>query len=202
MRIAITGPSGSGKTRLAAELARTLPVRHVEIDALHHGPNWQEASAEELRSRVDAALDDVRGWVVDGNYERKLGRLVIDAADTVVWLDLPRRVWLPRLLWRTARRWVTRQALWNGNRETLRGVLGGRDALVPFAWRSFAARRRRYPVELAPYPVVRLSTREAIERFLATAERGEVTRPGGTTPGARSPAPRPWRPDSAGRRGL
>jgi adenylate kinase family enzyme len=39
MRIAITGPSGSGKTTLAAAIARTHGLRHVEIDALHHGPN-------------------------------------------------------------------------------------------------------------------------------------------------------------------
>ena len=45
MRIAITGPGGSGKTTLAAELARTLGIRHVEIDALHHGPNWESCGA-------------------------------------------------------------------------------------------------------------------------------------------------------------
>lgn len=49
MRIAITGPSGSGKTTLAAELARTLGIRHVEIDALHHGPNWESCGVDVLR---------------------------------------------------------------------------------------------------------------------------------------------------------
>ena len=44
------------------------------------------------------------GWVIDGTYLRKLGPLVLDAADTVVWLDLPMRVWMPRLLRRTVRR--------------------------------------------------------------------------------------------------
>lgn len=32
------------------------------------------------------------GWVLDGTYERKLGTLVLDAADTAVRLDLPIRV--------------------------------------------------------------------------------------------------------------
>jgi adenylate kinase family enzyme len=47
MRIAVIGPSGSGKTRLAGRLAGVLGVAHVELDALHHGPNW------ESRRRVD-----------------------------------------------------------------------------------------------------------------------------------------------------
>jgi len=108
--------------------------------------------------------------VIDGAYRGKIGDLVLARADTVVWLDLPRRVWLPRLLRRTARRLVMREALWNGNRETLRGVLWDRNALIPFAWRSFSERRRRYPTELAPYPVVRLRTPRDVQRFLATVD--------------------------------
>ena len=105
--------------------------------------------------------------MIDGSYRGKLGDLVLARADTVIWLDLPRRVWLPRLLWRTARRMVLREELWNGNRETLRAVLWQRDALIPFAWRSFADRRRRYPIELARYPVLRLRTTREVARFLA-----------------------------------
>jgi hypothetical protein len=110
--------------------------------------------------------------VIDGAYRGKIGDLVLARADTIVWLDLPRRVWLPRLLRRTARRLVMREELWNGNRETLRGVLWDRDALIPFAWRSFSERRRRYPTELAPYPVVRLRTPRDVQRFLATVAPG------------------------------
>ena len=63
--------------------------------------------------------------MIDGAYRSKLGHLTIDAADTVVWLDLPRRIWLPRLLWRTLGRVVLREELWNGNRESLRNVALG-----------------------------------------------------------------------------
>ena len=57
MRIAITGPSGSGKTTLAVEIARTLGIPHVEIDALHHGPNWESCGVDVLRERVLTATD-------------------------------------------------------------------------------------------------------------------------------------------------
>jgi hypothetical protein len=113
--------------------------------------------------------------LIDGAYRSKLGNLVLARADTVVWLDLPRRVWLPRLLRRTIRRLLMQEQLWNGNRETLRGVLWAPDALIPIAWRSFAARRHRYPKDLASYPVLRLRSRRAVAQFLATARRDEVT---------------------------
>ena len=113
------GSSCSGKTTLAARLAAALGVAHVELDALHHGPNWQEASAEELRARVEAELDGLDGWVTDGNYMGKLGMWLIDQADTIVWLDPPLRTLLPRIYRRTRQRRRDRVELWNpGNFET------------------------------------------------------------------------------------
>jgi adenylate kinase family enzyme len=164
----IASASGTGKTTFGRALAARLGVPFHELDALNHGPRWTEATAEELRALVEPLVASPT-WVIDGAYRSKLGDLVLARADTVVWLDLPRRVWLPRLLRRTARRVLTREKLWNGNRETLHGVLWARDALIPIAWRSFAERRRRYPSELAPYPVVRLRTTRDVARFLATA---------------------------------
>jgi adenylate kinase family enzyme len=87
-RIWIKGGSGSGKTTLAKELARRLDLEHVELDALHHDANCTAAPAQLLQERVRCALDDVRGWVVDGNYDSKLGTLVLDRAELIVWLDL------------------------------------------------------------------------------------------------------------------
>jgi len=75
-------------------------------------------------------------------------------------------VWLPRLLRRTARRIVRREELWAGNRESLRGAFWGRDALIPFALRNYRRRRRIYPVELAPYNVVRLRTTRQVAAWL------------------------------------
>jgi len=116
MRIAITGPSGSGKTSLAAELARTAGLRHVEIDALHHGPNWESCGPDVLRERVLAAIEE-DGWVTDSTYHTMLGDLVSGSADVLVWLDLP----IPLVMWRLLRRTHVRSRdkieLWNGNVE-------------------------------------------------------------------------------------
>ena len=170
-RVAILGTaSGCGKTTVGRALAGRLGVRFVELDALHHGPGWTEATAEELRAKVEPIVGG-DSWVIDGGYQGKIGDMVLERADTVVWLDLPTRVWLPRLLRRTARRVVRREELWNGNRETLRNVVFSRDSLVLFALRNAPRRRRDYPERLARFHVVRLRSQREVDRWLAEAAR-------------------------------
>jgi Shikimate kinase len=168
LRIAIiASASGNGKTTLGRALAQRLAVPFLELDALVHGPNWTETPDAELRRRVEPVVHS-DGWVIDGVYQRKLGTLVLDAADTVVWLDQPLHVWLPRLVRRTWRRLRGREALWNGNRETLRGAVGGRQSLFGYAVRMHFARRGEWPRTLARYPVVRLRSPAEVERWLAS----------------------------------
>ncbi|MBV8713756.1 MAG: hypothetical protein JOZ65_01695 [Chloroflexi bacterium] len=145
-RINVRGASGSGKTTLASELALRLGVPHIELDALHHGPNWAEPTREEFRARVRAAMDAAPdGWVIDGNYDTKLGTLVTGAADRVVWLDPPLHTVLRRVVARTYYRITRRVTLWNGNRESWQGVLWGRDALIWWTLRAFFRHRREWP---------------------------------------------------------
>jgi adenylate kinase family enzyme len=166
--VIVASASGSGKTTLGRTLAERLSVPFVELDALVHRPGWAETPDEELRTLV-APIVASDGWVIDGAYRGKLGDTVLAAADTVVWLDLPRRIWLPRLVRRTWRRVRRREELWNGNRETWRNVLWGGDALLPFALRNYPRRRRLYPVELSRFRLVRLRSTAEVARFLAEA---------------------------------
>lgn len=164
----IASASGSGKTTFGRELARRLRVPFVELDALVHGPNWTETPDDELRSLLEPVLAG-DGWVIDGGYWGKIGGLVLAQADVVVWIDLPIRVWLPRLARRTVRRLRGHEEIWNANRETLRSAIWGRDALIPYALRAHFRHRRQYPVRLTPYAVVRLRTQAEVERFVSAA---------------------------------
>jgi hypothetical protein len=163
----IASASGNGKTTLAREIARRLGTSAIELDALVHGPNWQETPDDELRETLTPMLRR-ESWVCDGTYRHKIGDLVLDRADLIVWLDLPVVVWLPRLLRRTLRRVRGREPLWNDNTESLASALGGKDALIPFALRSHFKRRREWPRELAQRRVVRLRTRRDVAAFLET----------------------------------
>jgi adenylate kinase family enzyme len=169
-RVAVVGTSGSGKTTVGRKLAATLGVPYIELDALHHiGPNWTEASADELSEKVaDAIAGD--GWVVDGNYEGKIGDLVVDRADTLVWLDLPLRVSLARLWWRTSRRIRDDVELWGGNKESWKSAFWGRESLFAWTIRSHVRRRRTMPARLARLPhlrVVHLRTQAEVDDWLA-----------------------------------
>lgn len=170
-RVSVAGISGSGKTTFARALAARLGVPYVELDALHHGPNWTEATADELRARVEAAITAAPdGWVIDGNYRSKLDDIVLAQADTLVWLELPLRVSIARLARRTWRRLRTREELWHGNRERLRNLVGVREGLFAWAIRSYFHHRHHVPAAAARNPHLRfvhLRTPREVDRFLA-----------------------------------
>jgi adenylate kinase family enzyme len=175
-RVAVIGASCTGKTTLSRELALRLGVPHVELDALHHDPGWQEAPADVLRARVDAALAAAPdGWVADGNYHGKLGTSVLERADTVVFLDLPHRVALRRVLWRTLSRAVKREELWNGNRETFRDALS-RDSIVWWVIRQHGSYRTKWEPRLEPLThvdVVRLRSPREVRAWLQSSQPTE-----------------------------
>lgn len=172
MRVNVKGISGSGKTTFSSELAERLGVPYLELDAIHHGPNWTEADAEELQARVRAFMADApEGWVIDGNYESKLGGLVLDAADWIVWLDPPLRVALRRLWRRTVTRIRDDVELWNGNREGWRTGFWGRESLFYWTLRSWVRHRREWPGKFeGDARVVRLRSDAEALRWLKQQE--------------------------------
>lgn len=157
-RVSVIGPSCSGKTMTARRLAAILGVPHIELDGLHYGPNWAEASAELMQERVCAALDAAPdGWVADGNYFGKLGPLVLDRADTIVWTDVPHRTAIRRVLRRTWSRLITREELWqSGNRERLRDTFG-RESIVAYVLTRHRGFEARWTPRLDGRNVIRIT---------------------------------------------
>jgi adenylate kinase family enzyme len=163
------GGSCVGKTTFSRELARRLGLLHVELDALHHDAGWREAPAEVFRERVAAALDAApEGWVADGNYRSKLGPLVLERADTAVLLDPPLGLTFRRSLRRTIGRTITREELWNGNREQIR-FLFTRYWIPWWVLRTHRHYSREIPERVAEQPhleLVRLRAPREAEEFL------------------------------------
>jgi adenylate kinase family enzyme len=155
-RVTVIGGCGAGKTTLARALAAAHGAPHVELDALYHGPGWTPAPDDDFRARVDAATVGP-AWVVDGNYGQ-VRELTWGRADTLVWLDYPRWITMPRVVRRSVARAVTGEELWNGNRENWR-TWADPDHPIRWSWTTFPDRRARYPTLLLDYPdldVIRL----------------------------------------------
>jgi adenylate kinase family enzyme len=169
-RISVAGCSGSGKTTASRTIASRLGLPHVELDALFHGPNWAAPPRDEFRRRVRKELDGLDGWVADGNYGGSLGDLVLERAETLVWLDLPLRLCLGRIWRRTWRRIGTREELWESkNRETIRNAFLARDSLFVWTVRAHFRHRREWPARFARHPrleVVRLRSPREVARWL------------------------------------
>lgn len=144
-RVRVLGVSGSGKTTLARALAARLGVPHLELDSVNHLAGWQQSSDEEWAGALDAFVAGAPGgWVVDGSYSSR-AQQALDGVDTVVWLDLPRRTVMARVMRRTAVRMLTRRELWNGNREDWRNLLSREpeDNILLWTWTRHAVVRRR-----------------------------------------------------------
>jgi len=108
-RVLVAGTSGAGKTTLAGAVAETLGYPYVELDSLHHGPGWtRRPEFEEDVGRVVAGSR----WVSEWQYEA-VRELLLDRADCLIWLDLPRALVTARVVRRTLRRRVRREVLWN-----------------------------------------------------------------------------------------
>jgi hypothetical protein len=127
------------------------------------------APLDDFRARVTRALN-ADGWVVDGSYS-KVRDLVWGQAETLVWLDYSLPLILGRLAWRTLRRVLSREELWNGNREKLLDHFT-RDSLFLWAIQQHPRHRREYPAclakpEYAHLTLIRFRTPRATEAWLS-----------------------------------
>ena len=158
----------AGKTTFGTELAGRIGLPCIELDALHHGPNWSAPTDEAFRARVRDAMDACpNGWVIDGNYDRKLGETVVGAADTIVWLDLPLRITFPRLWRRTMHRIRNDVELWSGNHETWRDQFASRESIFLWAVRAHRRHRREWPSRFGNDPrFVRLRSDAEARRWM------------------------------------
>jgi len=89
-RVLVIGSGGSGKTTVAKEIAAKTGLPLIHLDQLFWHPGWVSTPDAEW-DRVTDELIARDSWVMDGNYGRTLPKRVA-AADTVVFLDLPRVV--------------------------------------------------------------------------------------------------------------
>lgn len=174
-RTVVVGCSCSGKTSFAARLARCLVVPHVELDSIHWQPDWQPLPKEEFREAVRAEAAGER-WVIEGNYNQ-VRDIVLERATAVVWLNYNFPLVFRRALSRTFRRFITREMLFNDNRESFRNTFLSTDSILLWVIKTHGRRRREYRelFEGATYPdleVIECTKPEEASLFLRMIEEG------------------------------
>ena len=95
-RVLVIGSGGSGKTTVAKQIAAKTGLPLIHLDQLFWHPGWVPTPDPEW-DRVTDELIARDAWVMDGNYGRTLPKRMA-AADTVVFLDMPRVVCTWRIL--------------------------------------------------------------------------------------------------------
>lgn len=174
-RIHIMGAAGSGKTTLARWASERLNCSWHELDSVaYEGGYARKRTLDERLASLQAIIAQPV-WVTEGSYLWWVDDL-LEAADAIVWLDLPWTVAMPRI--------VTRhfKLSWAGeNRHP------GLRNLIDFAWGcrlyylekeprvpkarddDFALNRAGVVQYLAPYitKVVQCRKPAEVDRFLA-----------------------------------
>jgi adenylate kinase family enzyme len=85
----------------ARELGRRLDLPVIHLDVLFFRPGWVETPQDEWRAR-QKELVAADAWIIDGNHAPTMD-VRLQAADTVIMLDMPRWRCLQRSLWRSIR---------------------------------------------------------------------------------------------------
>ena len=81
----MTGNAGSGKSTLAEKLGAAFDLPATSLDTIVWQPKWNKTPALERDKRIAQLVAEPR-WVIEG-----VSDLVLAEADTVIFLDVPRR---------------------------------------------------------------------------------------------------------------
>jgi adenylate kinase family enzyme len=160
-RIAIIGCGGSGKSSLARALGTALGITPVHLDGLYYGRDWKPLDKEQFAALQRDLVAKPR-WIIDGNYASSLP-IRLEAADTVIFLDLP--AWI--CLWGI----IQRRLQHGGGQHDAIGVY---DRITWSFIRYIAGYRKRMAPRVLQLiadhagdaRVVVLRSRHAVERYL------------------------------------
>ena len=93
----MTGNAGAGKSTVAARIGAALDLPVFGLDAIVWQPGWRKTPDPIKHARIrDLVSDDA--WVIDG-----VSSIALDAADTIIFLDVPRRTCYRRVAQRNVR---------------------------------------------------------------------------------------------------
>lgn len=166
-KIMVIGVSaGAGKSTFARRLGELTGIEVTHLDRLYWKPNWIEAPSEEFSAAQQRVVQQER-WIMEGNYAGTV-HIREPHADTIIYLELPLRVCLYRVLKRRVQyHGKTRQDIGEGCKEKID------RAFLKFIVTTYGARKKTMMERMHRYAeegktVHYLKTPAQIDGFLAT----------------------------------
>lgn len=95
-KVIVVGSGGAGKSTFAKRMGAVLNIEVIHLDKLYWKPNWVKTPDDEWRGVVQDVLKR-DSWIMDGNFGGTR-EMRMRACDTIIHLDIPRRVCLYRIL--------------------------------------------------------------------------------------------------------
>lgn len=169
-KIILIGSPGSGKSTLARKLGEKLALEVFHLDAMMWKPGWV-MTAREDQLAIQQELVARERWIIDGHYKSTLD-VRLQAADTIMLLDLPRWVCLFQVLKRIAQyRNERRPDMADGCNERL-------DlSFLKFVWEFPAKQRPTIMEKLSKLPadkkIIVLRSRKEVAAFLERVTKQE-----------------------------
>ena len=160
-RILVIGAGGSGKSTLARRLGEILCLKVLHLDRHYWGAGWKEPPHEEWEKTVRRLV--ARGsWIIDGNYGGTMD-LRFGAADAIIFLDLPRNLYLRRV--------IVRRLRYAGRSRP--DVAPGCEERITFQFLKYLW---RYPAERRPGIIRKLERLSSSKAVLVLRSPSEVRR--------------------------
>lgn len=95
-KIIVVGSGGAGKSTFARRLGDALNIEVIHLDQIYWKPNWVTMPKDEWSKILEGLLAS-DSWVMDGNFGGTR-EMRMAASDTIIFLDIPRRICLYRIL--------------------------------------------------------------------------------------------------------
>jgi adenylate kinase family enzyme len=178
-RIVIIGSSGSGKSTLARALGSQLNMNVIHLDQHFWQAGWIPTDSAIWTKHVQKMVQ-APSWIIDGNYRNTLS-IRLQAADTIVFLDMPRLV----CMWRAIKRRV--QYAYTERPDM---AYGCDEQIFDPSLFSFLRRIFKYPYRARPDVVSRLaqlrpdqqlfwlSSNQEVVQFLAQGQQASFAQVG------------------------
>ena len=170
LKIVVVGQGG--KSTLSRALSEKLNLPHIELDAIHHLPNWEERSKQDFKSQLAMVLaKNPDGWIMDGNYFDAIEEIVATQAQTVIYVNISWGLMMWRIFWRTLDRIINRKPVFGDNYETWKKSFFSPQSLLWYLIKNRNGVTTDRPDQInrlsKDLQLLRLNGRDALDRFYA-----------------------------------